>query len=75
MCQRFSVVDACDYALPASVLHADEVLLVTEARDLTAAEWWRDCKHVEPLAETIKPYWDCFTVERLFLARFRELTQ
>lgn len=60
---------ACESPL---VKRADEVLLMTEARDLMneAPVPWTFAQHVEPLAEIIVP-WGWETAERVFLARFK----
>lgn len=60
------------WPMPESVLHADDVVLVTEARDLMApapASWGLTN---EPLAETIVPL-TAAKAEELFLAKFEEL--
>jgi hypothetical protein len=60
------------WPMPASVKHADDVLLATEMRDLMAPApepWGLD---VTPLPEAIEP-WAPALAESAFLARFEEL--
>ncbi len=62
------------WPMPAEVLRADDVALVTEARDLMApapASWGMT---VEPVPEAIVPLAPGDS-EQMFLARFRELTE
>jgi hypothetical protein len=59
----------------AAIKHWDEVLLATEARDImggeSAGKW---ALHAAPMAEEIAP-WSHALAERMFLARFRVLTE
>lgn len=54
------------------VQHADDVLLVTEARDLVHGTDGWDWGYPPPLPARIAPL-DVYSVERLFLERWREL--
>lgn len=61
--------------MPASVRRADEIMLVTEMRDLMGSPPapWVFNEEVQPLAQTIYP-WSWEEAERSFLRRFEELT-
>ena len=56
---------------PASVRHADDVLLATEARDLCPGNWIDGLP--APLERTIRA-WTPMGAEKQFLARFAELS-
>lgn len=65
------------FALPASVKHADEVLLATEARDLMGhgcMETWTTWKLAEPLPRPIVP-WGPEEARDRFLVRFAALQE
>lgn len=68
VCLRFGL----PYAEPLEVKAADDVLLMTEKRDLLgpSPQTWREC--AEPQAEKIVP-WVPVAAERAFLARFNLL--
>ena len=62
--------------MPASVKHADLVLLATEDRDLTAPhnDEWLLIAGIERLDHRIDPWWP-LEAKQKFLQRFRELTR
>lgn len=62
---------------PKSVLHADLVMLATEERDLLPPhETWEHTRNIEPDATNLSmASGDPALWERMFLARFRELTR
>jgi len=63
---------------PPVVKVADNILLMTEKRDIMGPMEWEhskcfvDLSEVKPLGEVIEP-WDCARAERLFMIRFRAL--
>ncbi len=59
---------------PDSIKYYDNMMLITEARDL-GLSWWNSNKHTdmpEPLDEKIEP-WGHVAAEERFLERFRDL--
>ncbi len=61
---------------PEAVRHYDQVMLLTEAREL-GLSWWKTGKHTnmpEPLVGELIP-WDWKTAKSRFLKRFEELTR
>ena len=65
-----------DPVLPASVHHADQIMLVTEKRDLMPrrSENWQEFSDIPPLPKTIS-VWDSFRAESEFLLRYNQLTR
>lgn len=64
-----------DPKMPDSVKKADLVLMMTEKRDLFAAESqhrWEGYDHIVPLSSTLEP-WTSAVAKEKFLARFWEL--
>jgi hypothetical protein len=61
---------------PKSIKRADNILLVTEMRDLMTPppEKWREADIFTPLEDPIFP-WDHKTAEFMFMRRFEELSQ
>jgi len=70
ICAKFGI----DHVEPSSVKAADDIMLMTEKRDLmpNSPAKWRETS--EPLAEIIRP-WIPSVAEQRFLRRFECLTQ
>lgn len=61
------------FPMPPEVKKADEIMLVTEARDLMhGTKGWSHFTDVEPLPDTIKP-WSPSRARREFLKRYERL--
>ena len=61
------------WPLPGAVVHADEMMLATEARDLMAeppAQWNLEADPLPGIVQPVAPH----EAEQAFLARFEELT-
>lgn len=73
VCDRFGL----SREMPEGVIAADEILLMTEKRDLFIAgrnDWSDYYKSITPLEETVEP-WDSARAEMMFLSSFSLYSQ